>query len=118
MAGVASSLMSSVYNASVIYCTCKLGNDTWILDSGASDHMSFKAKVLNDLRLLEDPVSVSLPNGHKVRVTNCGKLSLNDIIELCNVLLVPHFKHNLLSDKKLTSQLHCQVVFSHDLCTL
>jgi len=41
-------------------------NDAWIIDSGASDHMSYDAKFLHDLRLF---ISVSLPNGQKVQVT-------------------------------------------------
>ena len=75
-------------------------------------------KFLHDLRLLDTPIHVSLPNGQKVQVTQYGTLKLNDWIELHHVLLVPHFKYNLLSVKQLARQLHCDVVFSETLCTL
>lgn len=79
---------TSIYNTNVICYLCKLENGSWILDSGASDHMSFDVEALYDLRLLESPVSVSLPNGHKVQVTQCGKLRINDQLALNHVLVV------------------------------
>ena len=111
MAGILSSILNS-YTSNVIYCTCKLKNGTWILDSGASDHMSFDASALHDLQTLNSPVLVSLPNGYKVQVTHCGKLRVKDSLTLDHVPLVPHFKFNLLSVKRLACQLHCNVVFS------
>jgi len=61
---------------------------------------------------------VSLPTGHTVQVTQYGQLRLNDWLVLHHVLLVPHFRYNLLSVKQLTTQLHCDMVFSKSLCTL
>jgi len=81
MVGI-SSILSTTYNANTICCSCQLGNDTWILDSGASDHMSYDANILHDLKMFETPISVSLPNGHKVQVSHSGKLRLNNWIEL------------------------------------
>ena len=117
MAGIMRSI-SIAYNSNVICNSCMLDKHCWILDSGASDHMSFDEKALHDLCLFERPVTVSLPNGHKVQVTHHGKLRLNDSVELSHVLLVPHFKFNLLSVKKLTKQLHCHVIFTENLCIL
>jgi len=117
MAGILSSL-SNVCSSSAICLTCQLGNETWIIDSGASDHMSYDARFLHDLRLLDTPIYVSLLNGQKVQVTHYGTLQLNSRIQLQHVLLVPHFKYNLLSVKQLARQLHCDVVFSETLCTL
>jgi len=37
---------------------------------------------------------------------------------LHHVLLIPHFKYNLSSVKRLASQLHCEVVFTENLCLL
>jgi len=111
MAGITPPSVSVAYNSNAICYSCQLDNDCWVLDSGASDHISFDNKALRDLCLLEKPVSVSLPNGYKVQVTHYGKLRLNDYIELNHDLLVPYFKYNLLLVKKLTSQLHYEVVF-------
>ena len=100
-----------IQNTNVICCSCRLGNDTWILDSGASDHMSYDANILHDLKMLETPISISFCNDHKVQVTHNGKLRLNNWIELHHVLLIPYFKYNLLSVKQLTRQLQCDVIF-------
>ena len=80
--------------------------------------MSSSADGLHDIRLLATPILVSLPNGYKVQVTYHGTLKINDHLILDNVLVVPHFKFNLLSVKRLTAQLHCQVIFTKCLCTL
>ena len=88
MAGI-SYILPNTYNTNVICCSCQLENDTWILDFGASDHMSYDPNILHDLKMLENPISVSLPNGHKVQVTHSGKLRLNAWIELLHVLLIP-----------------------------
>jgi len=117
MAGISSSITAaSISNAKCL--TSQLGNDIWILDSGASDHMSHDAKLLHDLKSLVHPITVSLPNGQQVQVSHCGILKLNNSIELENVLLVPQFKYNLLSVKQLAKQLHCNVIFSEETCSL
>lgn len=117
MIGIISSIINS-YTSNATYYSCKLENGIWILDSGASDHMSSDANTLHDLQPLDSPVSVSLLNGHRVHVTHSGKLKLNDILPLNYVFVVPHFKYNLLFVKKLASQLHCNVTFLEELSVL
>ena len=75
---------TTVYNANAICSLCKLENGSWILDSGASDHMSSDIRALHDLRLLDSPVLVSLPNGEKVQVTHFEKLKC--MINLCCIM--------------------------------
>jgi len=117
LAGIVTS-GSSFWHSQFISCLCKLENGTWILDSGASDHMSYDPAALDDLQAFKQPLSVTLPNGYKVLVHQYGKLHLSDDVTLDHVLLVPHFKYNLLSIKALTSHLHCEVVFTETLCIL
>ena len=80
--------------------------------------MSYDAKFLHNLKSLDTPIAVSLPNGQRVQVSHYGTLKLNEQIELQSVLLVPYFKYNLLSVKKLTNQLHCDVIFLEAFCSL
>jgi len=65
---------TTVCNTSAICNLCKLESGSWILDSEASDHISFDCTALHNLRLLDSPVMVPLPNGNKVQVTHSGKL--------------------------------------------
>ena len=109
MPGIAS-LFITTYRCNDTCCSCNLETGSWILDSRASDHMSFDVKPPYDLNLLERPVLASLPNGYKVQVTHHGKLRINDDLIFNHLLLVPHFKYNLLFVRRLTSQLHCQVI--------
>ncbi|KAH0690349.1 hypothetical protein KY289_017707 [Solanum tuberosum] len=40
---------------------------TWILDSGATQHMCFDSKIFLELNTLKTPVFVDLPNYHRVK---------------------------------------------------
>ena len=54
----------------------------------------------------------------EVRGTHKGKLRISDTLVLHNVLLVPKFKFNLLSIKRLCAQLHSTIWFTEDMCIL
>ncbi|OIT34294.1 hypothetical protein A4A49_59695, partial [Nicotiana attenuata] len=84
---------SSVVN-SVDFHACassQLNVDTWILDSGATNHMTPHKHFLHNLQPLTRPYLISLPNGYKVKVVSTGSLQLRSDIVLHNVLLVPSF---------------------------
>jgi len=101
-----------------IHYFCALSHEAWILDSGASEHMSLDHTVLHDLCLLKLSILVNLPNGSQVKVTQHGKLKVSKDLELNHVLLVPNFRFNLLSIKRLYEQLKCSVEFTEDLCLI
>jgi len=101
-----------------IHTFCALSQGVWILDSGASEHMSSEPDFLHDLSLLEHPMMINLPNGAQVKVTHKGKLRVSDGLVLRDVLLVPKFKFNLLSIKSLCEQLHSTVQFTESMCIL
>ena len=100
------------------HCLCALGSDVWILDSGASEHMCSDKVALHDLCPLRQPILVNLPDGTQVQVTQHGKLRLSKTLVLDHVLLVPRFRFNLLSIRRLCAQLHCPVQFTEDLCLI
>jgi len=118
MAGM--SLCSSQYIASTatICCTCKLEDNIWIVDSGASDHMVFDKGLLHNVKNLANPILITLPNGNKIKVSQFGDLRIGKNLVLHNVLFVPYFQFNLLLVKKLSQQLKCEVVFSENSCVL
>lgn len=86
---------------------------TWILDSDASDHMCFSRDLFSDFKPLNTQFTISLPNGHHIRVTHLGNITLSPDINLC-VIYVPFFK--LLSISKLTQPLGGIITFTHDCC--
>lgn len=100
-------------------CKCfQAKADLWILDSGASYHMTFNKTHLQNIIVLPYPLLVKLPNGYKVKVTEVGTVTLTPKIVLHRVLFVPSFKYNLISISSLTTHLKCLASFSNTCCFL
>lgn len=86
------------------------GEENWIVDSGATCHMTYKVDRPNHASSCVNKL-VHLPNGEGAPVSHTGCCSIGNGRMLDNVLVVPAFKHNLLSVSKLTRQLNCSVNF-------
>ena len=59
---------------------CSFGsviNNSWILDSGATDHMYCHKYLFDSLHTLEHSVTISLPNGTIASVNQAGNISIN-----------------------------------------
>lgn len=106
-------------NANCVCFNCFVNAySTWILDSGASDHMCHNRNLFVQTQTLSSPYHITLPNGHVVTVTQTGNIQISPDILLKHVLHVPHFKYNLLSINKLCQQLNCHVTFPKTHCVL
>ncbi|GJX10121.1 cysteine-rich receptor-like protein kinase 8 [Tanacetum coccineum] len=75
--------------------------DAWIIDSGATDHVSITLTLMHDIYTLSTPILVSLPNGQTVEVTTYGSVTLNTNIILHNVFHIPSFTYNIIFVSKL-----------------
>ncbi|KAK9747936.1 hypothetical protein RND81_02G024900 [Saponaria officinalis] len=75
--------------------------DCWIIDSGASDHMTHDFTQFISTRPLSRPLKVTLPDGMVKDVNVVGDVVLQGEIVLKNVLYLPEFKHKLLSVGKI-----------------
>ena len=74
----------------------KFDTKSWIIDTGATYHMTGDLSWLFDtIALFECPVG--LPNGESVVATQSGSVRLSNNITLQNVLYVPKLNCNLLS---------------------
>lgn len=78
--------------------------DTWIVDSGAIDHMIYDIRLFSSYRSLRKPIKVVLPDGTLKTVEIAGKIQINKDLVVDDVLLVEGFKQNLLSVTKLLDQ--------------
>jgi len=69
---------SSINEIGNLSCSCsKLSAESWIIDSGASNHMTFNKTLLTNIRPLPYPFLITLPNGYRVKVTEIGDACLN-----------------------------------------
>ena len=84
--------------------------ETWIVDSGATCHMSNNQELMYDFVELEKLVEVQLGDGKVLKATGRGTVTLFTVLPggkqkkctLQNVLLVSKLSYNLLSDSKAT----------------
>lgn len=106
-------------NSSKIACHSEnLGNQRWIVDTGASDHMIGDRNLFSSSYSLKRPIKVGLPDGSVKWVKEAGNIDLTDKIMLNSALLVPDFKHNLLSVSKLIQGSNMRVVFDQNGCVI
>ena len=84
---------------------------SWIVDSGATCHMSNDEALFVELRQLATPQEVILSDGRSLEGTAEGTVMLETLLpdgstkqcRLNNVLLVPKFSYSLLSVSKASS---------------
>jgi len=99
-----------------VCCAVHSNIGSWIIDTGASDHMTSTSASFNSTTPLSIPIHVTLPDGTAKLVTHRGHIPLNQTISLNNVLDVPEFKYNLLSVSKLLSDHNLCAIFYPDRC--
>ncbi|XP_074318743.1 uncharacterized protein LOC141655567 [Silene latifolia] len=88
----------------------------WVIDTGATDHMTSDASLLCNIVNLSCPLLVTLPDGTVKQVFKTGTVYLTSTITLSDVLLIPDFQPNLLSVGKLISRNNLVVTFLKDIC--
>lgn len=92
-----------------------VSNSIWIIDSGATDHMTFDSRQIAHLRSSSQK-SISTANGSEASIVGEGSLSLTNTLNLDSVLVVPSLDYNLLSISQITTSLSCVVIFWPDYC--
>lgn len=90
----------------------------WVLDSGASHHMTHLLSQLEEVKVLERPFHILVPTGDSILVEKKGSITLNKTIRLQNVLFVPGFNCNLISVYRLTFDLNCIVTYQVNSCLI
>ncbi|PKU76837.1 Retrovirus-related Pol polyprotein from transposon TNT 1-94 [Dendrobium catenatum] len=92
------------------------GGQSWILDSGATTHMTSAGTILQNSNVYQGSDSVSTANGSTMSIQNYGQglLPLPNTprkLHLCHLLHVPALTHNLLSVSKLTNDNAISITF-------
>ena len=100
------------HSSTSIACLSQSSTGTpWILDSGASDHISGNETLFSTLIPTLDSSTVTLANGSETTVKGIGTVQLIPSITLQSVLYTPGCPYNLISVSKITEQLDCIVIF-------
>ena len=94
----------------VLNISTHVSNSAWIIDSGATDHMTFDSRQVSPLKSSSQN-SVSTTNGTSIPIIGEGSLSLTNTLNLDYVLVVPSLNYNLLSVSQITTALFCVVIF-------
>ena len=92
-----------------------VSNSAWIIDSGATDHMTFDYRQVSPLKSSSQNY-VSTANGTSILIIGEGSLSLTNTLNLDFVLVVPSLNYNLLSVSQITIALFCVVIFLSEFC--
>ncbi|RVW78478.1 Retrovirus-related Pol polyprotein from transposon TNT 1-94 [Vitis vinifera] len=88
----------------------------WIVDSGASDHMTGDATIFDTYSSCPNNLTVRIVDGSLSKVAGTGSVVLSRDLTLNSVLLVPNLDCNLLSISKLTKEKRCITNFSSTHC--
>ena len=89
---------------------------SWVLDSGASDHMTADMSLFENFSHSKVKKGVITAGGHILPVLGIGDVKLGNFGTLRRVLFVPELKANLISLFHLGSDLHCRIIFDDDNC--
>ncbi|KAK2991709.1 hypothetical protein RJ640_014987 [Escallonia rubra] len=90
-------------------------NNAWIIDSGATDHMTFDSRQVSTLKQSSQKF-VTTANGTPTPIVGEGHLPLTSNMNLDSVLVVPSLDYNLLSVSQITTALFCVVIFWPNFC--
>ena len=90
----------------------------WILDSGASDHISGNKDLFSSLTTTPTLPTVTLANGSQTVAKGIGLAHPLPSLPLTSVLYTPECPFNLISISKITRTLNCSIIFSDKFVTL
>ena len=90
----------------------------WILDSGASNHLSGNKDLFSYLTITSPLPIITLANGFQIMAKGIGSVCPLPSVPLTSVLYVPDCPFNLISISKLTHDLNCLITFSDNSVTL
>ncbi|KAK2991229.1 hypothetical protein RJ640_018312 [Escallonia rubra] len=108
-------LSNSGNNVCALFCSDQENHHGWIIDSGATNHMTFDPQ---DFVKSTQPKRTCIVNANGVTypVTGAGKVALSPSFTLPNTLLVPSLSSKLLSIGQATEELNCCALIYPNFC--
>lgn len=91
-------------------------NNSWIIDSGATNHMTGSPKEFSSYVPRSGKDRVRIADGSYVPIMGSGTISCTPSLPLTPVLHVPNFPVNLLSVSSITKSLNCRAWFEPSFC--
>ena len=88
----------------------------WIIDSGATDHMTGDQGILSHYKPSDECFNVTLADGSTTKVLASGDTSITSSLPLSSVLYLPKFFFNLMSVSQITEVLNYCVIFFSIYC--
>ncbi|KAM1857263.1 hypothetical protein ACFX14_007391 [Malus domestica] len=101
-----------IISAISIALNANVTHDFWIIDSGATDHITNKPSNLHDFQRIIDLIHVSVANGKGEHILGKEKIRLLSEHTDSTALYVPSFPFQLLSIGKITKTLNYLAIFS------
>ena len=97
-------------------CLVSSSSSKWVIDAGATDHMTGNSSLFSTFQSQPSPSTVTLADGSHSCVIGSGTIVSTPSIPLTSVLSLPNFSFNLMSVSKLTRALKCYISFFPVFC--
>ena len=97
-------------------CLVSSSSSEWVIDSGATDHMTGNSSIFSTFQSQSSPFTVTLAYGSHSCVLGSGTIVPTPSIPLISFLSLPNFSFNLMSVSKLTRALKCYISFFPGFC--
>ncbi|KAF1336396.1 Integrase catalytic core protein, partial [Globisporangium splendens] len=117
---------SSNRDSEVMFMANQAETDGWLLDSGASSHMTFTKLDFQTYEVLPEPVEIIIADGATMKAIGVGniriKIDNGRIVTITEVLHIPQLDRRLISISKLTQRglgvrfnlTHCAIMNGDD----
>lgn len=89
---------------------------SWIIDSGASDHMTGASSFFSSYSVCSGKDKVCIADGSYSSIVDKGNIPVTPSLPLSSVLHVSKFTLNLLSVSHLTKSINCNITFFPSHC--
>ena len=110
------SLLAHQGTPSLVFCVQNNQPRSWIVDSGASYHMTEDSSILTDFQPCSSHSGVRIADGTISPVASIDSIHITEDLHLSSVLYVPKLNYNLLSISQITRDLNCLTKFHFNAC--